>query len=183
MVTPFLDALRQRHGLRGRLLLGAIHCALRITAGALEGAVLETRAIRIQEACHALAEALGLRAMAHVFAGRAVATEIGGSGAKQGYRTLRSDALRHGGSQRTVRLLHARQEAFFIATRATQRTGLSLRAIIVTKACIDFACAFFHAACTDVLARRCTAVHRGGDRGEQVVRTFAVDALQERRRK
>jgi len=69
LMAPLSDALRQRHGLRGRQLLGTLDCALRITASALEGASLEVGALGIQKASHSLAKALGLGALARVFAG------------------------------------------------------------------------------------------------------------------
>jgi len=183
-VTPLRDALRQRHGLRGRLKLGTFDCAIRIAAGALEGAILETRAIRIQKARHALAKAFRLRAMARVFAGRAVAAEVGS--AEQSLRddrALRGDALRHIGSQWRVGLLHARQKACLVSARTAESTGLGLRAVRISQACVHFASTLVHAACADVLARSCTAIHGRGACRKHVTGAFAVDALQESSRR
>ena len=69
LMATLSDALRQRHGIRGRQLYGALDCALRIIASALEGASLEVGAHGVQKASHSLAKALGLGALARVFAG------------------------------------------------------------------------------------------------------------------
>jgi len=77
LMAPLRDAIGQRHGLRGRLLLGALGGALRVAAGTLERAVLETSAVGVQQACHAFAKALRLGTLARFLAGRAVAAKIG----------------------------------------------------------------------------------------------------------
>jgi len=84
LVAPLRDALGQRHSLCRLLLLGAFHRTLCITAGTLERAILEASTLRIQEAGHALAEALGFGALAGVLAGRPVAAQVGT--AEQGLR-------------------------------------------------------------------------------------------------
>jgi len=177
-VAAVHDALGQRHGLSRRLLLGALGCALGIAASAVERARLEANAVGVQQASHALAEALGLGALARVLAGRTLAAQIGG--AKQDHGAFRGNALSHFGSQGRVGLLHAGQEACLITARAIQGTGLGPRAVGVGKARFHFARAFVHAASADIVACGFATIDGWGGRRKQIGRAFAVNALEQR---
>lgn len=172
-----LDALGQNHSLRRGLCLGTAKSAFPVSAGTLEGAALETSAIGIKEASHALAEALGLRTMAHVLACRPVAAEVGS--AEEGLRhgALRGDALGHGHGERGVRLLHAGQEAGLIAAGALERTGLRGRTIGVGQARVHTGGAVAHGTLAFLLACSCAAIHGVPARSQHVGQALALNTF------
>jgi len=180
LVAPLRDALGQRHSLWGRLLLSAFDGTLSITAGTLERAILEPSTVRIQEAGHALSEALGFGALARVLAGRPVAAKVGSAEQSLRGNALGRNAFRHWLRKRRGRLLHTAQQALLTAARARHRTVMGLGALSVSHACFHIAAAFVRCALASLLASSRITIHIQHTRRAEVGQALALDALHKR---
>jgi len=131
----------------------------------------------IQKASHALAEALGLGALARVLAGRAVAAQVGSTEKSLRRNALGCDALCHGLGQRRGRLLHTAQQAILVAARARHCTVVGRGALTISHTCIHTACTLVRGALARFLASSCIAVNVKHVGGTEICEAFVLDAL------
>jgi len=177
VMALLLDALGQRHSLRGGLRLSTAHCACLVSTGTLEGAVLKSSAIGIQEAGHALAEAFGLRTMANVLACRPVAAEVRSAEEGLRHRALRGDASSNSRAKRGISLFHAGHETGFIAAGTAERARLRRGAPIISQARLHVAGAVAHSTLAFLWACSGAAIHTFHARSKNVGQALALDTF------
>jgi len=161
LVALLRQARCQRHSLRRLYRISAVHGALLVTARAFERAILEGRALAVEQAGHANPHALTHATLAGILTGGPFAAEFRRCRAKKlGLDVaVRRDAFGNWRRQCRIARTCATKHARIITTAASHRARLHLGALRIGQARIDLVPTLVHAALACFLARACRAIN------------------------